>query len=168
MFGKSIANGHAFSLIAGKKDIMNSSKQTFISSTMWTERVGPTAALATLKEMNRLKSWKKITKIGNYIKKSWVKLAKNNNLKLKVYGLASVPKFEIMSKNFNIYKTFITSEMLKNNILATNYIFVSVAHTKSKIDRYLKYLDLVFKKISLMESNKKYPYLHKEAKFFKK
>ena len=168
MFGKSIANGHAFSLIAGKKDIMNLSKQTFISSTMWTERAGPTAALATLKEMNRLKSWKKITKIGNYIKKNWIKLAKKNNLKLKVYGLASVPKFEIVSKNFNIYKTFITSEMLKNNILATNYIFVSVAHTKLKVDRYLKYLDLVFKKISQFESNKKHFYLHKQAKFFKK
>ena len=30
MFGKSIANGHAFSLIAGKKDIMNTSKKTFL------------------------------------------------------------------------------------------------------------------------------------------
>ena len=61
---------HAFSLIAGKKDIMNASKKTFISSTMWTERVGPTAALAALKEMDKIKSWKKISKIGNYIKKN--------------------------------------------------------------------------------------------------
>ena len=86
MFGKSIANGHAFSLIAGKKDIMNASKKTFISSTMWTERVGPTAALATLKEMDRVKSWKKIAKMGNYIKKNWIKIAKKNNLKLQVLG----------------------------------------------------------------------------------
>ena len=84
MFGKSIANGHAFSLIAGKKDIMNTSKKTFISSTMWTERVGPTAALAALKEMERIKSWRKITKLGIYIKKNWVKIATKNNLKLKV------------------------------------------------------------------------------------
>ena len=38
--------------------------------------------------------------------------------------------------------------MLKKNILATNYIFVSVAHTKSKVDRYLKYLNLAFEKVS--------------------
>ena len=168
MFGKSIANGHAFSLIAGKKDIMNASKKTFISSTMWTERVGPTAALATLKEMDRVKSWKKIAKMGNYIKKNWIKIAKKNNLKLQVYGIASVPKFEIVSKKFNFYKTFITSEMLKKNILATNYMFVSVAHTKHKVDRYLKNLDLVFKKISQMETDKKILYKFKEATFFKK
>ena len=28
---------------------------------MWTEGVGPTAAIATLKEMNRIKSWKIIS-----------------------------------------------------------------------------------------------------------
>ena len=114
MFGKSIANGHAFSLIAGK-GYNEYFKKTFISSTMWTERVGPTAALAALKEMERIKSWRKITKMGNYIKKIGLKLQKNN-LKLKVYGIM-IPKFEIVSKKFNFYKTFITSEMLKKTYL---------------------------------------------------
>ena len=168
MFGKSIANGHAFSLIVGKKEIMNLSKKTFISSTMWSERVGPATALAALKEMDRIKSWRIITRSGNYIKDSWIKIAKKNNLRLKVYGIASVPKFEIISKNFNFYKTFITSEMLKKNILATNYIFVSVAHTKIKIDRYLKFLDIIFKKISEMEKQKNNFNLQMQAKLFKK
>ena len=79
-----------------------------------------------------------------------------------------MPKFEIISKNFNFYKTFITSEMLKKNILATNYIFVSVAHTKIKIDRYLKFLDIIFKKISEMEKQKNNFNLQMQAKFFKK
>ena len=168
MFGKSIANGHAFSIIAGKREIMSLSKNSFISSTMWTERVGPTAALKTLKEMQRLKSWKKISKIGNYIKKSWLKIAKQNDLKLKVYGLASIPKFEIISPKFNYYKTFITSEMLKKKILASNYIFVSTHHSKKKVDNYLKELNFVFQKISKIEKGKKNLYLKDEAKFFKK
>jgi hypothetical protein len=58
--------------------------------------------------------------------------------------------------------------MLKKNILATNYIFISVAHTKTKIDRYLKYLDIIFKKISEMEKQKKNLNLQVQAKFFKK
>ena len=48
---------------------------------MWTERVGPSSASST-KEMERIKSWRKITKMGNYIKKIGLKLQKNN-LKLK-------------------------------------------------------------------------------------
>ena len=41
---------------------------------MWTERVDPTAALATIK-MERIKSWRKIQN-GNYIKKIGLKLQK--------------------------------------------------------------------------------------------
>ena len=43
---------------------------------MWSERVGPAAALAALKEMDRIKSWKIISRTGNYIKDSWIKIAK--------------------------------------------------------------------------------------------
>ena len=38
---------------------MDASKKSFISSTFWSERVGYVAALETLNQMNKLKSWKK-------------------------------------------------------------------------------------------------------------
>ena len=41
-----------------KKDVMNVAQETFISSTFWTERIGPTAALKTLDIMEQTKSWK--------------------------------------------------------------------------------------------------------------
>ena len=41
---------------------MEMSKDTFISSTFWSDRIGPVAALATLKEMQRIQSWKIISK----------------------------------------------------------------------------------------------------------
>ena len=34
------------------------------------------------------------------------------------------------------------------NFLATQNIYVSVAHTKKKIDKYLEYIEIVFQKIS--------------------
>ena len=55
MFGKAIGNGYALTAIIGKNKIMNKAKNTFISSTFWSERIGFTAALATLKEMKRIK-----------------------------------------------------------------------------------------------------------------
>ena len=54
---------------------MDVAQETFISSTFWTERIGPTAALATLKEMKKQESWKKITNAGNYIRKKWFNLS---------------------------------------------------------------------------------------------
>ena len=69
MFGKALGNGFPISAIIGKKNIMKSFKNTFISSTFWTENTGSIAALATLKEMKRIKSWNLISKKGKFIKK---------------------------------------------------------------------------------------------------
>ena len=55
---------------------MRSAEETFISSTFWTERIGPTAALKTLEEMERIKSWKIVTNKGNWLKKKMVRFSK--------------------------------------------------------------------------------------------
>ena len=68
MLGKALGNGYAITAVVGKK-IMESIKNTFISSTFWTERIGPTAALKTLEVMEKKQSWKYITNLGKYIKK---------------------------------------------------------------------------------------------------
>ena len=52
------------------------SKQHFL-----TERLGPVAALATLKEMKRISSWKIISENGRFIKKRWQEIAVNMKLK---------------------------------------------------------------------------------------
>ena len=69
IFGKALGNGYAINAVIGRRDIMESAQTTFISSTFWTERIGPTAALKTLEVMERIKSWEQITKIGLKITK---------------------------------------------------------------------------------------------------
>ena len=44
-FGKALGNGYAITAVLGKKKIMNTFSDTFISSTFWTERSGYVAAL---------------------------------------------------------------------------------------------------------------------------
>ena len=43
MFGKALGNGYAITAVIGKDEIMSKPKESFISSTFWTERIGPTA-----------------------------------------------------------------------------------------------------------------------------
>ena len=133
---------------------MQYAKKTFISSTFWSERTGYTAALATLNEMQRIQSWKLISRKGEFIKKKWKKIANKYKIKIKVSGLSSLPSFEINSKNWGIYKTLITKIMLENQILASNTVYISIYHTDSKIRKYLKILDKIFKKICIIEKNK--------------
>ena len=74
MFGKTMGNGYGITAVVGKKEIMESAQASFISSTFWTERIGPTAALKTLEVMENIQSWKIITDIGKSIRSKLVQL----------------------------------------------------------------------------------------------
>ena len=151
IFGKALGNGYAINAIIGKKGIMQKANETFISSTFWTERIGPTAALATLKEFEKNKTWKVITSKGNSIRKKWLQIAKKNKVKIQILGIPAISSFVFKSKNNLKYRTLITQELLKDKILATNTIYLCIKHDKKYIDKYLKSLNKVFKLINECE-----------------
>ena len=124
VFGKAIGNGYALTAVIGRREIMESAQSTFISSTFWTERVGPTAALKTLEVMKRVKSWEQITRIGEAVTARWVALAKKHGLPLVCNGLPAITSFGFKSPNTLAYKTLITQEMLAKGYLASNLLFV--------------------------------------------
>ena len=160
MLGKALGNGYAITAVLGKKEIMSSISKTFISSTFWTESIGPTAAIETLKIMERKKTWIYITNLGVYIRKKWHQIAKKNKVKIKIQGIPSLSTFIFQSKNHQAYKTYITQEMLKNGFLATTTIYVSISHTKKIINKYMKCLEKVFLVISRCEKGEDiYKYL---------
>ena len=153
VFGKSIANGIPLTAVIGKKEIMDFSRQSFISSTFWTDSLGPASALSTLQQMEKIKSWEKISSIGKKIKKEWKKIGKKYNVSLKVSGLDSMPMFTFASPKNQYYKNFITQEMLKKNILASNTVYCCIQHDKY-LNLYLNELDKIFKKIKEFENGK--------------
>ncbi len=154
MFGKALGNGYAITAIVGKKEVMQAAQKTFISSTFWTERIGPTAALATLDVMEEEKSWETITMTGSKITRAWKNLGEKYELPLHTAGLPSLTSFSIKSDNWLAYKTYITQEMLKKGILASNAVYVSVAHTQEHIDRYFAELEPLFKDIKSFEEGR--------------
>ena len=151
MFGKALGNGYAITAIIGKDNVMEATQKTFISSTFWTERIGPTAALKTLEVMERIKSWETITEKGNYIRSNWNKIANENKLKIKLKGIPALSGFDFQSSSNLKYKTFITQEMLKKGFLASNSIYVSVAHSEKILKLYFENLNSIFEKIRLCE-----------------
>jgi len=75
MFGKALGNGYAITATIGRREVMEAAQSTFISSTFWTERIGPTAAPKTLEVMERVKSWETTTQTGLAIRQNWQQLA---------------------------------------------------------------------------------------------
>ena len=153
MFGKTIGNGYALTAVVGKKSIMEAAQTSFISSTFWTERIGPTAALATLKVMEREESWKKITETGIKMQKGWLKLAKQNNLDITVSGIAAMTTYSFNYNNALSYKTLITQEMLKKGFLASTNFYACTEHSDEHLDLYFNALSDIYKTISKCESD---------------
>ena len=123
---------------------MEAAQSTFISSTFWTERIGPTAALKTLEVMERIMSWEKITEIGLSVTARWKALAEKHALSVKTGGLPAITSFAFDSPKSMEYKTLITQEMLAKGYLATNLMFICTEHSPEVLDGYFEALDPVF------------------------
>lgn len=154
IYSKTMANGYALSAVVGRKDIMEAAQGSWISSTFWTERIGPTAALAALAEMERTKSWEKITAIGLDNKKRWQALADKYGLKINQWGIPALAGYTFDSPNALAYKTYITQEMLKQGYLAGNSLYPCLAHTPDILDDYFEKLDKIFADIRDFEDGR--------------
>ena len=158
MFGKAIGNGYAINAIIGKRKYMKNAEKTFISSTFWTERVGSVAALSTIKYMEKNKTFKKIIAQGKKIKNKWKELSIKYKIDLDIISMDSIPIF-LFKTNHEIKKKFIINEMLKEGILASNIIYVSISHTDEILKYYFRKLDKIFHKLSIISKQN----LEKEA-----
>lgn len=144
MFGKALGNGYAITATIGRREIMEAAQSTFISSTFWTERIGPAAALKTLEVMERVRSWETITATGLQIRERWQQLADKHGLKIDHWGLPALTGFSFLSDHALAYKTLITQEMLAKGYLGGNSVYVCTEHTPEIVAAYFAELDPVF------------------------
>jgi glutamate-1-semialdehyde 2,1-aminomutase len=154
MFGKAMGNGYAMTAIIGRRGVMEAAQSTFISSTFWTERIGPTAALKTLEVMEQMKSWDVITQTGLSIRARWQSLAEATGLELDHWGLPALTGFTLRSPKALEYKTLITQEMLGRGYLASNSVYVCIDHTNEVVDGYFEALEPVFRMIKECEEGR--------------
>lgn len=154
ILGKALGNGYAITATLGRKDIMQAAQSTFISSTFWTERIGPAAALKTLEVMEKVKSWETITQTGLKIRQGWQNLADKYELSIKHFGLPALAGFSFASENNLKYKTLITQEMLDKGFLASNLVYVCTEHNDEVINQYFANLEPIFALIQECEQGR--------------
>ena len=154
MFGKALGNGYAITATIGRREVMEAAQSTFISSTFWTERIGPTAALKTLEVMERTKSWNTITQTGLSIRERWQQLADKYDLQIDHWGLPALAGYTFKSDNALAYKTLITQEMLAEGYLAGNSVYVCTEHTPNILNGYFTKLEPIFATIKECEEGR--------------
>lgn len=154
MFGKALGNGYAITATIGRREVMEAAQSTFISSTFWTERIGPSAALKTLDIMEKLHSWSTITSTGNQIRQRWQQLADKHGIAIEHWGLPALTGFTVKSANALAYKTLITQEMLAKGYLAGTSVYVCTEHTPEIVEAFFDALDPVFAVIKECEEGR--------------
>lgn len=148
VFAKSMANGYAMSVVLGTEKIMQSAQTTFISSTNWTDRIGPTAALATLQKYQREQVDKHIIACGNRVKDIWRHAAQANGLEIKVSGLPTLAAFGFVTDKQAEWNTRFTIEMLQEGFLGFRQFKASLAHNDEALDRYATAVSRVFARLA--------------------
>lgn len=144
VFGKAMSNGYPMSAIIGKRDIMDVAQDTFISSTYWTERIGPVAALATIRKLKKYNVPLHLKAIGKMVQRGWSDAAKKHGLKIKTSGIYPLSHFSFDYKEPLVLKTLFSQMMLEKGFLASTALYASYAHKRTNIRKYLVAVDKVF------------------------
>jgi len=147
-FGKTLGNGYAITAVIGRESVMQAAQSTFISSTFWTERIGPTAALAALDVMREEDAPQQVHNIGNEVQERWQELAANYGMDVTVGGLPALASFTITGLDPLAVKTYVTARMLDQGYLAGVNLYASLAHIPEVLADYFAALEPVFEELS--------------------
>ena len=149
-FGKALGNGYAITAVIGREEVMEAAQSTFISSTFWTERIGPTAALATLETMKQEDAPGRVHDIGTNVQRRWENMASEAGLSISTGGLPALANFSIQGLDPLAVKTFVTSTMLERGYLAGTNLYASIAHTPEILSDYCDALTPVFEELGTL------------------
>lgn len=144
VFAKGISNGYAMGAVIGRTRVMEACQQSFISSSYWTEGIGPTAALATVRKLKKLDLPAHLRRIGQLMAKGWTSLGQSHSLPSIVEGRPEMLRLGFNHPEANAMMTFVTASMLKKGYLFASGFNAMLAHKERHVEGCLLRLDEVF------------------------
>lgn len=147
VFGKALGNGYAISAVIGTRAVMDHAQDSFISSTMWSERVGFTAALAAISKMEREPITEKLVHYGLRVQEGWKMLSEKHGIPI---GIGGCPP--LTSLSFKVsgtvkpleVQTLYAQEMLKKGYLLGAAVYTTYAYTDEIVDNFIAASDEVW------------------------
>ncbi len=148
VFAKSMANGYSMAAVVGTEQVMQAAQTTFISSTNWTDRIGPAAALATLAKYQRCNAADHLIDSGEQVKQIWRDSAAASGMEISISGLPTLPGFAFEHGKALELNTRFTIEMLIRGFLGFRQFKPSLAHGQAELDAYKAAADDVFSQLA--------------------
>ena len=148
VFAKAIGNGHPMGAILGRGSVMEAAQETFISSTYWTESIGPTAALATIRKMQRVEVPAHAERIGRLFRDGLEQVGRKYGVPVQVTGLGALLHIAFDHPESAALGTLQTARMLDLGILSGSGFYPSLAHTDRHVEAFLDAADILYEEIA--------------------
>jgi glutamate-1-semialdehyde 2,1-aminomutase len=143
-YAKAMSNGYPCAAVIGRDGIMDSANPSFISSSYWTDGVGPAASLASIRKMQRLDVQNHVWQAGERFQRELSKIVpRHPSCRLRVSGMPANPylSFEL-GENALAAKTLLVRELVTRGVLSTGSAsFIMLTHTPAMLDRYVEAID---------------------------
>ena len=153
VFGKALGNGYPVSAVIGREEVMRAADETFISSTLWTDLIGPVAALATLEKMETHNVPPELTRYGELINQGWRVLSERHEVPIEISGIPPLTHLKFKTDEPEAAQTLYAQEMLKKGYLLGSAVYTTYAYSEEIIQRFVADSDAAFAMIrrALME-----------------
>ncbi|MDZ4722671.1 MAG: aminotransferase class III-fold pyridoxal phosphate-dependent enzyme [candidate division Zixibacteria bacterium] len=151
VFSKAMGNGYPIAAIIGRASIMQAAQKTFISSTNWSERIGPTAALATIRKHQKVNAGEHLMTIGKAIQAGWTKAGQAHGITIDVGGIPPLSHFSFEGSLGLSIKALFVQKMLEREFLASTSFYSMYAHTEKHVKDYLVAVDEVLADIAELQ-----------------
>lgn len=148
VFAKAMSNGYALGAVIGRKGVMQAAQESFISSTYWTEGIGPAAGVAAVKKMMRIDVPAHLARLGTRVMEGWRALGAKHGLPLTVSGRPASCSLGFAHPDNAALLTLLTTRMLGHGYLAGASCSLTLAHADHHVEGYLAALDKVFAELA--------------------
>lgn len=148
VFAKAMANGYPMAAVIGRAAVMRAASQSFISSTNWTERIGPTAALATIRKHQRESVGDHLVQIGKAVQNGLEEIGMRRGVPISIDGIPPLThiSFDVVAPLHA--RAFFVERMIDYGILAGGSFYPMYAHTAADVSRYLEAADVVLSEMA--------------------
>ena len=146
VFAKAMGNGHPMAAIIGRRNVMQAAQDSFISSTYWTEGVGPTAALGHRGKMQRVDVPEHLAAIGPNCARVFNGLPPGT-VPLKLSGYPALTYLNFDHPDASALQTLLTVRMLRHGFLADAQFYPCLVHEPRHVDDYLAAAEEVFSEL---------------------
>jgi glutamate-1-semialdehyde 2,1-aminomutase len=150
VYAKALSNGFPFGVVVGREPIMQAADGSFISSSYWTDGVGPAAALAVLEKVTRLRVQEAIWARGEKLQADLRAVAaRHPRCRVVVSGMPATPSIGFdLGPDAPLAQALHVRQMRARGVLVGTYHYLMLAHTE---DHYTQLLEAMEASLTHLE-----------------